>query len=99
MMAAINTLRTIRMNADTRVQIQAFPNPVVNELRIMIPSNWQEKNTTYEIYNSNGVLVSRSQVARAAQVEQLNVQSLGSGNYIIRVTNGQEISTSKFIKH
>jgi hypothetical protein len=92
-------IRLVRLNADNKVQIQAFPNPVVNELRVMIPANWQEKTTTYEIYSSNGLLVSRTKVASAAQVQQLNVQSLGSGNYIIRVTNGQEMSSSKFIKY
>jgi Secretion system C-terminal sorting domain len=92
-------VRLVRLNASNMVQVQTFPNPVTSELRVTIPSNWQEKNTVYEIYNSNGSLVSRTQVARAVQVQQLNVQSLGSGNYIIRVTNGQEISSSKFIKY
>jgi hypothetical protein len=92
-------IRLVRLNANNSVQIQAFPNPVVNELRVMIPANWQEKTTTYEIYSSNGLLVSRTKVASASQVQQLNVQSLGSGNYIIRVTNGQEMSSSKFVKY
>lgn len=91
-------IRMIRLNTKNNITVQTFPNPVTTELRVMIPSNWQEKNTAYEIYNNNGVLVSRTNVARAAQVQQLNVQSLGSGNYIIRVTNGSEVSSSKFIK-
>lgn len=92
-------IRMVRLNAVTAVQIQAFPNPVTSELRVTIPISWQEKNVTYEIYNSNGSLLSRVQKNNAVQIQQLNVSSLGSGNYIIRVTNGQEISTTKFIKH
>lgn len=92
-------IRLVRLNASNMVQIQTFPNPVTSELRVTIPANWQEKTTTYEIYNSNGSLVNRTQIARAVQVQQLNVQTLGSGNYIIRVTNGQEVSTSKFVKY
>lgn len=92
-------VRMVRLNAANTVKIQTFPNPVTTELRVTIPANWQEKTTTYEIYNSNGSLVNRTQIARAAQVQQLNVQSLGSGNYIIRVTNGQEVSSSKFVKY
>ena len=92
-------IRMVRLNAVTAVQIQAFPNPVTSELRVTIPISWQEKNVTYEIYNSNGSLISRVQKNNAVQIQQLNVSSLGSGNYIIRVTNGQEISTTKFIKH
>jgi hypothetical protein len=92
-------VRMVRLNAANTVKIQTFPNPVTSELRVTIPANWQEKTTTYEIYNSNGSLVKRTQIARAPQVQQLNVQSLGSGNYIIRVTNGQEVSSSKFVKY
>ena len=92
-------IRMVRLNAVTAVQIQAFPNPVTSELRITIPISWQEKNVTYEIYNSNGSLINRVQKNNAVQIQQLNVSSLGSGNYIIRVTNGQEMSTTKFIKH
>ena len=92
-------IRMVRLNAVTAVQIQAFPNPVTSELRVTIPISWQEKNVTYEIYNSNGSLISRVQKNNAVQIQQLNVSSLGSGNYIIRVTNGQEISTTKFIKN
>lgn len=92
-------VRMVRLNAVTAVQIQAFPNPVTTELRVTIPISWQEKNVTYEIYNSNGSLLSRVQKNNAVQIQQLNVSSLGSGNYIIRVTNGQEMSTTKFIKH
>jgi hypothetical protein len=92
-------VRMVRLNAANTVKIQTFPNPVTSELRVTIPANWQEKTTTYEIYNSNGSLVNRTQIARAPQVQQLNVQNLGSGNYIIRVTNGQEVSSSKFVKY
>ncbi len=92
-------IRMVRINAVAAVQIQVFPNPVTSELRVTIPISWQEKNVTYEIYNSNGSLINRLQKNNAVQIQQLNVSSLGSGNYIIRVTNGQEISTTKFIKH
>ncbi|MFN5136113.1 MAG: T9SS type A sorting domain-containing protein [Chitinophagaceae bacterium] len=92
-------VRMVRLNAANTVKIQTFPNPVTSELRVTIPTNWQEKTTTYEIYNSNGSLINRTQIARAPQVQQFNVQSLGSGNYIIRVTNGQEVSSSKFVKY
>lgn len=91
-------VRMVRLVTENKIQISTFPNPVVNELRVMVPANWQEKTVTYEIYNSNGVMMSRVQNARAAQVQQLNVQSLNSGNYVVRVSNGSTVSTSKFVK-
>ena len=88
----------IRLSASTMVQVQTFPNPVTNELRVMIPNNWQGKMIAYEIYTNAGLLVKRIQNASAAQIQQINVQSLSTGNYIIRVMNGSEKSVSKFIK-
>jgi len=91
-------VRMVRLVTENKIQVSTFPNPVVNELRVMVPAEWQEKTLTYEIYNSNGVMMSRVQNAKAAQVQQLNVQSLNSGNYIVRVSNGSTVSTSKFVK-
>ena len=91
-------VRMVRLATENKVQISTFPNPVVNELRVMVPAEWQEKAVTYEIYNSNGVMVSRVQNSKAAQVQQLNVQQLNSGNYIVKVSNGTAVSTSKIVK-
>lgn len=91
--------RMLRLTEEQKVQISTFPNPATNEVRVMIPNNWQEKMVTYEIYNSTGVLVQRYQNKQAAQVQQLNVRQLKTGNYILKVNNGINTSTSKFIKY
>ncbi len=91
-------VRMVRLATENKVQISTFPNPVVNELRVMVPVEWQEKAVTYEIYNSSGVMVSRVQNSKAAQIQQLNVQQLNSGNYIVKVSNGSAVSTSKIVK-
>lgn len=88
-------LATTELN---NVQISTFPNPVTSEVRIMVPADWQEKAVTYEIYNSTGVLVQRVQNQKAAQVQQINMQKLNGGNYIVKVSNGSVTSTSKIIK-
>ncbi len=96
---AYSETRLVRLAADeNKVQISTFPNPVTNEVRVMVPAEWQEKAVTYEIYNSTGVLVQRFQNQKAAQVQQMNVTQLNSGNYIVKVSNGTVISTSKIVK-
>lgn len=91
--------RLVRMAVEeNKVQISTFPNPVTNEVRVLVPAEWQEKAVTYEIYNSNGILVQRLQNQKAAQVQQMNVQQLNSGNYIVKVSNGTATSTSKIVK-
>lgn len=91
-------IRMVRLDAANEIKIQTFPNPAASELRVIIPAKWQENTVTFEIYNYKGVLVSKVQNTYAAQIQQLNIKDIGPGNYIIRVTNGQESLTSKFSK-
>ncbi|MEQ1797643.1 MAG: T9SS type A sorting domain-containing protein [Lacibacter sp.] len=96
---AYSETRMVRLATEVNsIQISTFPNPVTSEVRIMVPADWQEKAVTYEIYNSTGVLVQRVQNQKAAQVQQINVQNLNGGNYIVKVSSGSAISTSKIIK-
>lgn len=91
--------RMIRITAVTTASvISTFPNPMVNEVRVLIPENWQDKKVVYEIYNTTGVLLQRHIASKAAQIQQLNVQTLSSGTYVLRVSNGSETSTTKLIK-
>jgi len=32
--------------------VEAYPNPVINEVRITIPSKWQNQQVMYEVYNA-----------------------------------------------
>lgn len=93
-------IRMVRLAAvnDSKIKITTFPNPVTNEVRVSIPTEWQEKQVLYEVYNSNGTLVQHVNNTKAAQVQQINVSSLNAGTYIVKVSNGSETSTSKIIK-
>jgi hypothetical protein len=91
--------RMVRLTEENKVKISSVPNPATNEVRVMIPNDWQEKLVTYEIYSNAGVLIQRYQNKQAAQVQQLNVQELNSGNYLLKVNNGSTTTTSNFIKY
>lgn len=91
--------RMVRLTEENNIQVSTFPNPATNELHVNIPNEWQEKTVTYEIYSSTGVLIKRYQNKQAAQVQQLNVQQLNNGNYILKVNNGSNGKTAIFIKH
>lgn len=91
--------RMVRLTAAaTATVISTFPNPVVNEVRVLIPENWQDKKVVYEIYNSTGVLLQRHIAGKAAQIQHLNVQSLSNGTYVLRVSTVNETTTTKLIK-
>jgi hypothetical protein len=97
--ASYSETRMVRLSEENKVQISTFPNPAINEVRVMIPTDWQEKLVTYEIYSNAGVLIQRYQNKQAAQVQHLNVQQLNSGNYLLKVNNGTTSTISNFVKY
>lgn len=79
------------------IAISTFPNPATNEIRVTIPANWQNDQLQYTIYSINGQQV-KSTSGTGVQTQVINVSNLTEGNYVIRVSNGAETATQKFIK-
>jgi len=71
---------------------QIYPNPVLNILNI---GNIASKSQI-EIYNLNGKLL----IERIAgsDHETIDVSSLSTGMYIVKLRNSNSISTTKFVK-
>jgi len=92
--------RMIRLTKQTStdIAIAAFPNPVVNELRISIPNEWQNKKVTYEVMNANGQITHKTETANSSQVENINTSKLASGFYIVRVTCDGQTAQQKIVK-
>lgn len=91
--------RLVRMSDLAKTaSIQAYPNPAVTELRITIPTAWQNKKVQYEIYTVTGQSVRSVTRTNAGQTEVLNVSQLISGSYIVKVTADNEVATQQFVK-
>ena len=88
----------ISKNADKNITIVAYPNPVTNELRVTIPSAWQNKKVTYELFNANGQTAKKIENSSSNQTETLQVNNLAPGFYIVRVNCNGETSQQKIIK-
>lgn len=82
----------------TDVKVQAYPNPVVNELRVTVPANWQNKQVSYEVYSVNGSIVKRITTANASQTETLNVQDLAKGTYVVKAYTQTESASERIVK-
>ena len=80
------------------VKIMAYPNPVVNEMRVSIPQSWQGKNINYTINGTNGQLVKSYNVQFASQTEVIEMSQIPGGMYIIRVSNGKETAIQTVVK-
>lgn len=98
--AQYSETRIIRISkqSETNINIMTYPNPVSSELRITIPSNWQNKKVLYEVFQANGQVAKRVERVNSSQTESMNIGQLNSGFYIVRVTCNGEKATQKIIK-
>ncbi len=85
--------------AETKLKLITYPNPVVNELRITIPEQWQNKKVVYEFFNSNGQCSGKKEINFSNQTEQINVNIFSTGVYFVRVRCNGETAQEKFIKN
>jgi hypothetical protein len=92
-------VRVINVGAQSEtVSILAYPNPVTDNLRITLPSTWQNNKITIDIVNTNGQVMKRITNNRASQTETLDVRDLAVGLYMVRVSNGSETAVQRIIK-
>jgi hypothetical protein len=94
----VRIIRTSK-DANSNVAIITYPNPVSSELRITVPSNWQNKQISFELFNANGQLMKRTDNSSSSQTETINVNDLSRGLYVIRVSCNGETAQQKIIKN
>ena len=82
----------LAVNDLTKANINLYPNPVKDILKLTLPNG--EKAATIEVYNTIGQKVSES-----GNVDEINLNHLKSGVYIINLKNNKgKTYTSKIIK-
>ena len=95
----ISAIRVIKIGDEVAdVKVQAYPNPVVNDLRITVPLTWQNKPVTYDLYSMNGKLVKHIASSSASQTEVFSMMNLNAGMYIVKVSSGNETAVKQVIK-
>jgi hypothetical protein len=94
----VSPIRIIRLGKTEAVAVIAYPNPVVNELRVTIPASWQGKKVSYEVYSNNGRVTIRTESTSSSQTETINASSLAPGFYVVKVTCNGETATQKIVK-
>jgi subtilisin family serine protease len=75
-------------------EFSVFPNPVQNQLTFLTQQSLPEK-ASIEIFNALGQSVFQ---AKMPNEKQLDVSTLASGMYFVKVTDGNQSSTKKIIK-
>ena len=77
-----------------RLHFEMFPNPASENLTIQLPSG--SKNASVAFYDYIGRLALTQKVSQTNN--QINVQQLSSGVYILKVLADGKIGTQKFVK-
>lgn len=97
--AKYSDIRIVRVGKNSNVvKVTAYPNPVVNEVRITIPQNWQGKALTYQVVTMNGQVVKAVNVQMANQTQSISMNEVPAGIYVIKVSNGTETGVQQIMK-
>lgn len=96
----LSYVRSIRFGktAEQKISMAAYPNPVINEVRITIPASWQNKKVSYEVYNNMGQVAFRNIALSASQTEALQLAKLSKGFYIVKVSCEGQTASQSIIK-
>ena len=79
----------------TENDLNIYPNPVSDKLTVSLRTN-SFQVTSMAVYDINGKLV-RTQAVSDNQIE-MNTQSLAAGSYFLRLSDGTNCVTTKFVK-
>jgi hypothetical protein len=95
-----SSVRILRLGDEkTSITLATFPNPVATDLRITIPSSWQNNHLQIDLYNVSGQLVNAQDIANSSQTESISVASLQKGIYFVQVRNGAETAKQQIVKN
>ena len=79
----------------TENDLNIYPNPVSDKLTVSLRTN-SFQVTSMSVFDINGKLIN-TQAVRDNQIE-MNTQSLAAGNYFLRLSDGKNCVTTKFVK-
>ena len=71
-----------------------YPNPSNDFIAIQV-NDIVKNNLDIELYDTNGKLVRNSQISQGSTIWYLDVRTLYSGQYILKITDGQSFITKK----
>lgn len=91
----LSTNTTLSNLDNTLSQLAVYPNPVVNELSVNLPSN--VKNAQINIFDVSGRSVINTEVKKSS--DKINVSNLAKGVYIVEIKTTNGVVTKKIIKN
>lgn len=78
---------TVQLTSAGVLSLDIFPNPAVHKVNIRLPQDWLQDTYQLQVISAAGQVMQEKNLSGLQQ--ELNVQSLPVGIYIIKVTNRQ----------
>lgn len=96
---AYSKINTVKLVADTEVNLTSYPNPVKNNLTVIVPAQWQGKMVRYELYNLNGSVERSGAVAAGASTFTIDMSVLAKGMYLVKLSCNQQTAQQRIVKN
>jgi hypothetical protein len=98
--ADITTLPLVTLNINkniiSNINIKVYPNPVSDKLKIDIQNVNSLKSTIISVYDTQGKLLLQQTITK--QQTELNISDFAKGIYILKVSDTNNTTISKFVK-
>ncbi|MGZ5286290.1 MAG: T9SS type A sorting domain-containing protein [Flavisolibacter sp.] len=93
-------VKVIRLNKEEEsLKLATYPNPVMDQLKLTLPSSWQGKPVMIELYSANGVRIQAIQLGSASQTETLQMSRQAKGVYLVKAICNDETAEQRVIKN
>lgn len=90
------TATATEVNVDPKFTINLFPNPAGDQLNVWIEGI--QKKADIKVYDLMGKLVMQ-QASSSNTLTQINISKLTGGFYLVKVNDGKENRSAKFVKN
>lgn len=83
-----------------QIQLLLYPNPVVQQLHVYVPTSEIEAGANLVIWNEKGQMIKKINIAATAATYVLDVSAFPAGNYHLQIIdrNGRKSEAKLFIK-
>ena len=77
-------------------EVRVYPNPTDGSFKVLIPADIKNENSSYELYDINGVLISAGEIFEFET--DIDVGDHPAGVYLLKITNGDDIISKIVLK-
>lgn len=94
-----SSLISLEVDCEASPEASVFPNPVVKDLNIQLPSLWAGDAVVIEFYNEQGKLVRVENIDKVTDLDlQFNISELPTGIYNLKLSNSSSTLNKRFVR-